>query len=356
MLTQTSHTATAITHPITALVTGASGFLGGRLAEMLAARGEHVRVLARGSSDLRHLAHLPIQVVRGDLNDTDALATAVRDVRTIYHCAACSTDWAADATYYAANVTGTENLLAAALRVPGLERFLHVSTTDVYGYPRMVCDESAPPRDVGLPYNHTKCLGEAAAWRAHCEHGLPVTALRPATIYGPRGKAFVTDIAELLRQRLMLLIDGGRVRGGFTYVDNVVQAMLDAAASTTTLGRAYNISDGTQANWVDYTHALADALGLRRPWLQLPFPLAMALARAMEAPHAYLHVPGRPLLTRHAVHLLGLDQEFPATRAREDFGFAPLVSFAEGIERSAAWLRSLHRLSSRPCTSLPPST
>ena len=325
------------------LVTGASGFLGGRLAEMLAGCGETVRVLARKSADLRHLSHLQLQIIQGDLGNQAALADAVRDVRVLYHCAACSTDWAALATYYAANVQGTQNLLEAAQSVPQLERFLHVSTTDVYGYPRTVSDESAPMHDVGLPYNSTKCQGEAAVWRAHREAGLPVTIVRPATIYGPRGKDFVTEIAAMLRQRLMLLVDGGHARGGFTYVDNVAQAMIDAAASKTTLGRAYNISDGTDTTWRSYTFALADALGLKRPWLTLPFSAAMGLARVMEAPHTALHVPGRPLLTRHAVYLLGLDQEFPATRARAEFGFAPLVSLAEGIERSVAWLRSTQR-------------
>ena len=322
------------------LVTGASGFLGGRLAEMLAERGEPVRVLARGSSDLRHMSHLQIHIVRGDLGDTAALAEAMRGVRVVYHCAACSTDWAASATYITANVAGTQNVLDAAVRAGSVERFLHVSTTDVYGYPRVPCDESAPMRDVGLPYNRTKIQGEEAVWRAHREHGLPVTVLRPATIYGPRGKDFVVEIAKLLRQRMMLLIDSGRARGGFTYVDNVAQAMMDAAASSRTVGRAYNISDGTGVTWRDYTCALADALGYRRPRLSLPFPIAMALGASMEVPFGLLKLDGRPLLTRHAVYLLARDQEYPAARAREDFGFAPQVSFAEGMARSAEWVRS----------------
>jgi nucleoside-diphosphate-sugar epimerase len=326
--------------PASVLMTGASGFLGGRLAQMLAERGERVRVLARGSSDLRHLSQLQIQIVRGDLGDAATLAEAVRGARVIYHCAACSTDWAPWATYVAANVAGTQNVLEAAVRAGTVERFLHVSTTDVYGYPQVPCEESAPMRDVGLPYNRTKIQGEEAVWRAHREHGLPVTVVRPATIYGPRGKDFVVEIAKLLRQRLMLLIDGGRARGGFTYVDNVAQAMIDAAASSRTVGRAYNISDGTGVTWRNYTWALADALGYPRPWLRLPFSAAMALAPAMEAVQRTLRLPGRPLLTRHAVHLVGQDQEFPAAQAREDFEFAPRVSFAEGIAQSAAWVRS----------------
>jgi nucleoside-diphosphate-sugar epimerase len=195
-------------------------------------------------------------------------------------------------------------------------------------------------RDVGLPYNRTKIQGEKAVWRAHREHGLPVTVVRPATIYGPRGKDFVVEIANMLRQRMMLLIDGGRARGGFTYVDSVAQAMMDAAASSKAGGRAYNISDGTGTTWREYTNALADALDYKRPWLALPFPMALALGAAMEVPFRLLKAKSRPLLTRHAVHLLGQNQEFPAARAREDFGFAPRVAFADGIARSAAWVRS----------------
>ncbi len=325
---------------MTVLVTGASGFLGGRLAQMLVERGDAVRVLARASSDLRHLSQLQIQVERGDLGDAAALDLAMRGVRVVYHCAACSTDWAPLAAYRAANVAGTQNLLDAAVRARTVERFLHVSTTDVYGYPRVPCDESAAMRDVGLPYNRTKIQGEEAVWRTHRERGLPVTVVRPATIYGPRGKDFVVEIATLLRQRLMLLIDGGRARGGFTYVDNVATAMMQAAMHPATLGRAYNISDGAGTTWREYTNALADALGYRRPWLSLPFRVALPLGAAMEVPFGLLRAKTRPLLTRHAVHLLGQDQEFPTIRAREEFGFAPQVPLAEGIALSVAWLRS----------------
>lgn len=307
---------------------------------MLVERGETVRILARASSDLRHLSQLKLQIVRGDLGDHAALAEAVRGVQVIYHCAACSTDWAPLATYFQTNVVGTQNLLDAAVRAGTIARFLHVSTTDVYGYPLTPCDERAPMRDAGLPYNRTKIQGEEAVWQAHRELRLPVTVVRPATILGPRSKDFVAEVAKLLRQRLMLLIDGGRAAGGFTYVDNVAQAMMDAAASPVTLGHAYNICDETGTTWREYVDTLADALGYRRPWLSLPFAIAMAAGRTMEVPYDWLKLSSRPLLTRHATYLLGRSQEFPVSRARADFGFAPGVPLAEGIARSAAWLRS----------------
>ncbi len=319
------------------LVTGASGFLGGRVAQLLCERGEEVTVLARPTSDLRHLQASPLRVVPGDLSEVAALQAAVQHVTHIFHCAACSTDWAPSQTYVEANVLGTQNLLAAARQAPLLERFVHVSTTDLYGYPQVPCSEDHPFVDAGLPYNQTKGAGEAAVWKAHAE-GLPVTIVRPATIYGPRGKDFTQEIATLLRQRLMAYVGGGHATGGFTYVDNVAHAMLDAAASPRTLGQAYNLADGTNATWCDYATLFAEQLGTKPPWIDLSFGAAMALARAFEAPHRILRLPGRPLLTRHAVLLLGRNQEFPATKAKDDFGFRPEVSLEEGIRRSVAWL------------------
>jgi nucleoside-diphosphate-sugar epimerase len=303
---------------------------------LLASGGVAVRVLARAGGDLRHLADCPVEIVRGSLTDTESLAAAVRGVTHIYHCAACSTDWAPWRVYYEANVIGVRNLLAAAIAAGGVRRFLHVSTTDVYGYPRHPCDESGPLTDVGLPYNRTKCQGEELVREASAA-GLAVTIIRPATIWGPRGKAFAADIAQLIRQGLMAVLDGGRSPGGFCYVDNAAEALIAAAHAQETLGRAYNIADGTGVTWRTYVDALADGLGRRRPWIDIPSAVAFPLAFAMEAARRCL--PGRPLLTRHAVRLLSRNQEFPIESARRDFGFRPEVSFEEGMARTIAWLK-----------------
>ncbi len=324
------------------LVTGASGFLGGRLVEMLVLQGEQVTVLARPSSDLRHLSGLAgVRAVLGDLTESAAVAKAARGVTEIFHCAAASTDWAPMGVFLQSNVTGTETLLAEAWQLPGLQRFLHVSTTDGYGYPATPCAETAALRDVGLPYNRTKILAEQAVWSSS-RKGLPVTVVRPATIYGPRGRAFVKDIAGLLQSRQMAYIGSGRARGGFLYIDNAVDAMIAAARSPAAQGQAYNLTDGTDVKWKEYVMALADGLGCNPPWIDLPYRIAMAIAGVMETPYRWLkNLPGRPLLTRHAVFLLGRDQEFASGKARGDFGFAPRVSFEEGVARSVAWLKTL---------------
>ncbi len=315
-----------------ALVTGASGFLGGRLVELLRAEGVEVTVLVRPSARIEKKPG--VQVVRGALGQGFA-AEPFRKTTHLFHCAGCSTDWASTREYQDGNVTYTQALLEFAQHaMPHLQRFVHVSTTDVYGYPAQAGDEATPLRDIGLPYNSTKLRGEQMVWAS----GLPVTVVRPASIYGPGGKAFVTDIAALLRQRLMLLVDGGRARGGFVYVDDVCRAMLTAAREPSAQGEAYNLSSLDGTTWRTYATALAVALGLPAPWLRLPFSTAMALANASELPHG-LGLRGRPLLTRHAVYLLGRDQQYATAKARKELGWTPRVRLEEGIAQSAAALK-----------------
>jgi nucleoside-diphosphate-sugar epimerase len=125
-------------------------------------------------------------------------------------------------------------------------------------------------------------------------------------------------------------------------VDNAVDAIINATFSDVTRGRTYNLSDGTFATWRTYLDALADGLQLRRAWINIPFSVAYRLAAALEAPYRRLRLPGRPLLTRHAVYLLGRNQEYPTGRAQSDFGFAPKVSFEEGVARTVDWLKLEH--------------
>ena len=322
------------------LVTGASGFLGGALTQALAQRGEDVRILARRTSDLCHLENLPIDIAYSDLDDKASLTLAVQGVRVVYHCAGLATDWAPWEAFYQTNVGGVQNLLGAIEEVGGVQRFLHISTSDVYGYPREACDESHPITNVGLPYNRSKCLGEQAVWNWYRKTGIPTTVIRPVSIYGPRSKDFVTEIADLLLKKQMVLIDGGECPAGLLYVDNAVEGIIQAAESPQTVGQAYNLRDETNETWGEYIEALARGLGTDAPWIKLPGMLALGLAAISEAVYSVLHVRSRPLLTRHAVYILIRDQGYLIGKAQRYFGFRSIVTFAEGVERSLAWFRS----------------
>lgn len=321
------------------LVTGASGFLGGRLAQLLCAREGRVRVLLRGEVP-PHLRDLPIEIARGRLEDRDSLVAALRDVGVVYHCAALSADYGPWEAFAAANITGVGNLLAACERTGSLHRLVHVSTDDVYGYPVVPCDETGPVVETKLPYNRSKVRGERLVQSAASR--LPVTIVRPTTIYGPRSKDFVAEIAQLLRGGTMPLIAGGRGMGGFIYVDDVAEAMIQAAATPATLGQTYNLAPAgavRDATWSEYVRLLAAGIGLSPRYVSLPLGLALFVGGASEAIYKLLRIRQRPVLTRHAVLLLARDKNLPTDKAQRDFGFAPRVTLQEGVARSAAWLR-----------------
>jgi len=125
------------------LVTGGSGFLGSHLVEALVARGEKVRVLVRPTSKIDHLENLKVELVYGNMNNIQSLREAVQNVERVYHCAAIATDWGTWESFRNTNVTGVHNLLEAALKA-GVGKFIHVSSTDVYGHPDYPADETTP--------------------------------------------------------------------------------------------------------------------------------------------------------------------------------------------------------------------
>lgn len=323
-----------------ALVTGASGCLGGRLAEMLADRGTEVTVLARPGADLGHLRGMRVRVVRGSVTRFAAVRDAMRGCTHVFHCAGLRTEWAAERSYFETNVLGTGMLLEAAKRERSVRRFVFASTTDVYGFPKRPPPEGVEPERARLAYGRTMLQAETAVW-GYGDEGVPVTVIRLATVFGPRSRAAVTEIVRLLRARRLPLIDGGRAPGGFCYVDNAACGLLKVCDAEQTAGQAYNVTDGTGTSWREYVTGLAEGLRLRVPRLKLPFSMALAMAEVAELAHAGLGMLGRPLLTRQAVYAMGRDREFPHERAAKEFGYEPEVGFAEGMRRTVEWVRSL---------------
>jgi nucleoside-diphosphate-sugar epimerase len=235
-------------------------------------------------------------------------------------------------------VTGLWSLLDAATAV-GVRRFIHVSTSDAYGYPDTPVDETAPYRLRGWPYGDTKIAGERLVWAYHHEHGLPITIVRPVTVYGPRSIPFVVEIVALLKRGSMAYIGDGRKPAGLAYVTNVVDLLLRAADSERSQGQAYNASDGLNITWRQYVGRLAAIVGAPNPRLVIPHRPAYLAGWAMERSYAALRIRTRPLLTRLAVELMGTDQSFTVAKARGELGYEPAVDFAEGMRRVEVWLR-----------------
>jgi nucleoside-diphosphate-sugar epimerase len=321
------------------LVTGATGFLGSHLAEALLSRGERVRLLVRRPDAARWLVERGADCIAGDLSARTRLADAVHGCRAVIHCAALASDWGMWEDFRETNDRGVARLLDAC-RSARLDRFVHLSTVDVYGYPdRDGLDETTPYRDRGFAYNSTKIAGERHVWAAQ-QAGLPVSVIRPGSIYGPRSQTFGVEIVAAIRSGAPM-IRGGHVNASLVYVDNVVTLILLALDHPAAVGTVFHSLDDDGHTWRDYFAALCRGLDLPMPKYSLPRRVAYAIGAAMEWLAHARRQSRRPLLTRTAVELLGTRQGFSMQRARDLLAFRPPVSFDDGVGRTVAWLRTL---------------
>jgi len=336
------------------LITGATGFIGGRLARRLAQYGYSVRCLVRASSDTSRLDELDVEIAVGDLTDADSLARAVQGAHHVLHCGALVSDWATTAEIARINVGGTRNLLEAAASA-SVRRFVHFSTTDVYGYPDgAAIDESHTATRFRNWYAQTKLDAEAEVRRVEKADALDAVILRPATVYGPGSKDVIGEIARAIRARHMLLIGGGRAVAGLCYVENLIDAAVLALHHESAPGHAFNVSDGLPVTWRQFTDDLANGLGCPKVRWSLPYWLANSLGFSLEHGYRLLRrttgLSAPPLLSRQAVQVLGKNQDFSNRKLREMLGWEPRVDYATGLEATLTWLRTEYgRVGSTRC-------
>jgi ornithine--oxo-acid transaminase len=326
------------------LVTGASGFIGSRLVGRLVREGYTVRCLVRQGSGTAALQGLPVELTVGRLESPDSLEAAAKGCDFVFHCGALVSDWATTREIVATNVAGTRSLLAACCGA-SVSRFVHFSTTDVYGHPRGASiEESQAPAPFRNWYAQSKLEAEGEVRRAAEAQGLDAVILRPATVYGPGSANLVGEIARAIRGRNMVLIGGGHSIAGLCYIDNLLDAAMLALRHDAAPGQAFNVSDGLPVTWREFTDSLAEGLGCARVRWSMPYWLASGVGFSLEHGYRALRTTTglrtRPLLSRQAVHVLGRGQDFSARRARETLGWEPRVDYAGGIDATVAWLRA----------------
>lgn len=320
------------------LVTGATGLIGSQLVEALVVRGERVRALVRPTSRTGRLRELGVEIRVGNLMDNPTLMAAAKGAERLFHCAGLVSDWGTQQDFYQTNVNGARRVLAAATRAE-VGKFVYLSTSDIYGFPGQPVDETELPSPRGFPYSDSKVEAESLVWSHYRRVHLPITILRPATVYGPGARLLVVALIRLLRRRSLPLIDGGEHIAGLTYVGNLVDALLLAATSDASVGQAYNISDGGKVTWKEYVEALAQLSGVPKPARSYPHWRAFGMATFWEAYHRMLGRSERPPLTRMMVELMGTDQDFPIGKAEQQLGYRPRVTFEQGIRFTGDWLR-----------------
>jgi nucleoside-diphosphate-sugar epimerase len=345
----------------TILVTGAGGFIGGRVVEVLYGRGEaEVRAGVRRWSTAARIGRLPIEIVPCDLLDAAQVDAAMRGATAVVHCAVGDR---------AATVDGTRNVMDAALR-HGVRRVVHLSTIDVYGGAAGTVLEDAPLVETGAAYGDSKIAAERVC-QEYAAKGLSVVMLRPTIVYGPFSESWTMEFAQrMLGGRWLLPESDCNGRCNLVYVDDLVLAVLRALEAEGVDGRAFNVNGPDHVTWNEYFRALAGSLGLPRleaAGRGASHVGAMALMPVRKAAKLALKHFGAPImwlyqrnavvkrLMRKAEHMIrqtpttnefrmySRTAHYPTDRARDMLGYAPNVDMQRGVELSAAWLRH-HRI------------
>jgi nucleoside-diphosphate-sugar epimerase len=250
----------------TVLVTGATGFVGGRLIERLVLGTDYcVTAMVRrfSGAGLARLARMPVKLVQADLLDVDSVTRAAQNCNLVIHCAYGNSgyeDQRRDTT-----VIGTENVLKAA-RQAGVRKVIHLSTATVHGRaPGLpVVDEATPFVNAGDVYGASKIEAEKIVWRYHRDHGLPVVVLRPGLVYGPYGRMWATRIVKDI-QSGATLVNGGSGIANLIYIDNLVDAILLSMDKDDGNGHAFLLADDDYPTWRQVYHRYAGLMESHPP-------------------------------------------------------------------------------------------
>jgi nucleoside-diphosphate-sugar epimerase len=339
------------------LVTGAGGFIGGRVVEVLHGLDlGPVRAGVRRWSSAVRVGRFPVEIMKCDVTNRAQVESAVAGAGSIVHCAYGPPE---------TTIQGTRNVLEAATR-HGTPRVVHLSSMEVYGDAVGDIDETFPLTETGRPYGDSKIAAERLCGE-FMDRGCGVVILRPTVVYGPFSRNWTVDIAQrLIRRGIFPPEEDCGGYSNLVYVDDLVATVLLALREDAALGEAFNVNSSERVTWLEYLHTLNSALELppisrRRPSLtrarsrlMMPVRSAAGLAyRQFQGPIMNLYkrsdLVKRGLRSVEAsirstppegeFRLYRRRAFFPPNKALRLLGYEPRFSMREGVELSAAWLR-----------------
>jgi len=306
------------------LVTGADGFIGSHLTESLVAQGHQVRALSQYNSfnNWGWLEQLPcldqIEVVNGDVRDPHYCQHICKDIDVVYHLAALIAipySYVAPDSYVDTNIKGTLNMCQAAMD-QGIKRFIHTSTSEVYGTAQYVPIDEKHPLQPQSPYSATKIAADAMAMSFYNTFDLPLTIARPFNTYGPRQSAraviptIITQIAN--GQQQIKLGDLSPTRD-FNYVTDTCRGFIALAESEASIGKTVNIGS-------NFEISIADTLNL--------------IKELMNSEVEFISESQRRRPEKSEVFRLWCDN----SQIKKLTGFKPQFDIRQGLQKTIDWI------------------
>jgi nucleoside-diphosphate-sugar epimerase len=355
----------------TFLITGASGFIGGRIIERLRHDHHcHIKALVHNLNHATRIARLKIKIIPGDILDKNLLADITKNVNYVIHCAVGTSPNAK--LNRKITVEGTRNILQASQKNQ-VNRFVYLSTASVYGYPLPpVCNEKTPYQVVADDlYNHDKIAAEKIALK-FTHRPLPLVILQPTIVYGPYSTPWTIRPIRQLQHHELFLVNHGQGLANPIYIDNLVDAIFLSLTKKAAANQKMIISDGQPITWKNFYEAYQKMTpqsqlshyGLFHKYqlklLSLPISLALKttqITRNFFDPLSLLKT--RPPLIDNAViplyqkaqsiENLSKDKNlqvffqdkcvFEIEKAKKILGYSPKISFTQGMKLTKQWLK-----------------
>jgi nucleoside-diphosphate-sugar epimerase len=315
-------------------ITGASGFIGGAIAQAMASDHEVLAMSRSDKSDLQIRA-LGAEPVRCDLATLEP--GGIPDCDAVVHCAAFVEAWGTREMTWQINVEGTQRTLNAA-RSAGARRFLHMSTEAVLWNGQNLVDVSEDhpyPKSTPYLYSETKAEAERLVLAANQDGGMETVALRPRFVWGPGDQTLAPEITAMVEKGAFMWIDGGRARTSTTYIDNLVHGaklVLERGRG----GEAYFVTDGEVRSFREFLPGLMSAYGVELGERSMPSAIARPVATLIEGIWRTFRLSSTPPLTRHAIDLMCCDCILKTDKIENELGYRPVVSVVEGLRQLKA--------------------
>ena len=314
------------------LVSGATGFIGGRLAERLAREeGAIVTGMGRNLEAVPHVAEAGVTLQKADLLDEEAMRQAMMGQEVVFHVAAWLGRHGGEQRAYALNVAATALAVRLAAEA-GVKRFVQVSSIAAYGHPQQLIVDEDQPLDMKqeVIYGRTKALGELRAFALGKELGLEVTAVRPGLVYGPRAQSWTINMLKLVCKGTPVIFGDGSGHAYPIFIDNLVDGMLLTAVHPKAVGEAYNMCDPvvTFQEWFGFYGRMCGREPRRIPYWAANILVGLNMLLRLNLP-----------VNRARIRMYKLKADFPATKAIEQLGYQPRVPIEEGMKITEVWLR-----------------
>ena len=324
------------------LVTGASGYIGNKLAHALANRGRKVHALIHSDSAHQLLEHPNIAVFEGDILDKGSLAAAMKGCKQVYHTAGMVKLWAKDPDiFYRQNVTGTQNALEVALR-EGVQKFVYTSTCGVWSAcnDHLLIEDDPRTGAFDNDYDLSKYLAEKAV-KEYCSKGLFTVIVNPPRVYGPglvRHSSGVNRfILRLLESRISMLPWRLDTKANYAFIDDVVDGHILAMEKG--LGGERYILGGENVSYrrfVDTVRGLSQNKNLQ---LRIP-PFVLSAISHVELVRGKLN-GHEPFITPDVARRFQQDKMFDCSKAMRQLNYC-ITPFEKGIKLTIDHLKNTH--------------